>query len=176
MIHYFSGEKYNSMSHGITSVFSHENQEWKTVAAAEFEISDYINKEKLSELIFGPIWGQFISSFLQILSYCSGVSFLIVLLRKMLKANTDCFQRPIQIRFEKPNVNGDEKIYHSGQSVVQIDDEENAYQTQGLNFEGTQIIIHFKLRVKMMMIFHPHISWGAKAPIELAIEIHSLIE
>ena len=51
MIHYFSGEKYNSMSHGITSVFSHENQEWKTVAAAEFEISDYINKEKLSELI-----------------------------------------------------------------------------------------------------------------------------
>ena len=51
------------MNNGITSAFSHENQEWKSVAAAEFEISDYINKEKLTELIFGPLWGQFISSF-----------------------------------------------------------------------------------------------------------------
>ena len=32
----------------------------------------------------------------------------------------------------------DENVYHSGQSVVQIDDEENVYRTQGLNFEGTQ--------------------------------------
>ena len=163
MIHYFSGEKYNSMSHGITSVFSHENQEWKTVAAAEFEISDYINKEKLSELIFGPIWGQFISSFLQILSYCSGVSFLIVLLRKLLKANTDCFQRPIQIRFEKPNVNGDEKIYHSGQSVVQIDDEENAYQTQGLNFEGTQNHHTLQIESEDDVDFPPPYFLGSKS-------------
>ena len=35
------------MSHGITSVFSHENEDWKTVAAAEIELSDYLNKEKL---------------------------------------------------------------------------------------------------------------------------------
>ena len=63
------------MSHGITSVFSHENEDWKTVAAAEIEFSDYLNKEKLSELIFGPLWGQLVSSFLQLLSYCSGISF-----------------------------------------------------------------------------------------------------
>lgn len=138
ILYCFSGEKYNSMNNGITSAFSHENQEWKSVAAAEFEISDYINKEKLTKLIFGPLWGQFISSFLQILSFCSGIHFLIILLRKMLKANSDCFQRPIQINVEKPNVTKDENVYHRGQSVIQINDQENVYQAQGLNFERTQ--------------------------------------
>ena len=42
IIPYFSGEKYNSMIHGIISVFSHEN--WKMVAAAEIEFSDYLIK------------------------------------------------------------------------------------------------------------------------------------
>lgn len=130
------------MSHGITSVFSHENEDWKTVAAAEIEFSDYLNKEKLSELIFGPLWGQFVSSFLQLLSYCSGISFLIGLLRKLLKTHSDCFTRSIQIRVEQPNVYRDDNLIHSGKSVVEIDDDENVYQKQGLNFEGTQNYHH----------------------------------
>ena len=82
----FSGEKYNSINNGITSAFSHENQEWKSVAAAEFEISDYINKEKLTELIFGPLWGQFISSFLQITG--ANLSFKLMI-RKMSTKHKD---------------------------------------------------------------------------------------
>ena len=58
----------------VSPVCSHEYEDWKTVENAEIEFSD-INKEKLSELIFGPLGGQFISSFLQVLSYCSGISF-----------------------------------------------------------------------------------------------------
>ena len=57
MFHFFSGKKYTSMSHGISSVFSYENEEWRSVAAADFEISDYITSEKLTELIFGQFWG-----------------------------------------------------------------------------------------------------------------------
>ena len=33
-------------------------------------------------------------------------------------------------------------LIHSGKSVVEIDDDENVYQKQGLNFEGTQNYHH----------------------------------
>ena len=60
----------------------------------------------------------------------------------MLKTHSDCFTRPIQIRVEQPNVYRDDNLIHSGKSVVEIDDDENVYQKQGLNFEGTQNYHH----------------------------------
>lgn len=131
MFHFFSGEKYTSMSHGITSVFSYENEEWRSVAAADFEISDYITSEKLTELIFGQFWGQLFSTLLQALSCCGGISFLIGLMRKLLKANNECFQRPIEIKFEQPSIPGKDH------SVVQIEDE-HVHKTQVLNSKGMQ--------------------------------------
>ena len=119
------------MSHGITSVLSYENEEWRSVAAADFEISDYITSEKLTELIFGQFWGQLFSTLLQALSCCGGISFLIGLMRKLLKANNECFQRPIEIKFEQPSIPGKDHF------VVQIEDE-HVHKTQVLNSKGMQ--------------------------------------
>ena len=75
--------------------------------------------------------GQFFSTLLQALSCCGGISFLIGLIRKLLKANNECFQRPIEIKIEQPNIHGKDH------SVVQIEDE-NVHETQVLNSKGIQ--------------------------------------
>ena len=46
--------------------------------------------------------------------------------REEPKANNECFQRPIEIKIEQPNIHGKDH------SVVQIEDE-NVHETQVLN-------------------------------------------
>ena len=52
-------------------------------------------------------------------------------MRKLLKANNECFQRPIEIKIEQPSIHGKDH------SVVQIEDE-NVHKTQVLNSKGMQ--------------------------------------
>ena len=52
-------------------------------------------------------------------------------MRKLLKANNECFQRPIEIKFEQPSIPGKDH------SVVQIEDE-HVHKTQVLNSKGMQ--------------------------------------
>ena len=131
----FSGEKYASMSSGIASVFSYDNEDWKSVAAGDFDISDYISQEKLINLLFGDLWGRFITYFLQFLSYCSGVHFLIWIVRKLFKTKNSCFQRPIEIKVEQPNIRRKSCYeYGSDDYSVQIDSE-NCYRRQAVAFK-----------------------------------------
>ena len=52
------------------------------------------------------------------------------LMRKLLKANNECFQRPIEIKFEQPSIPGKDH------SVVQIEDE-HVHKTQGMQHQHT---------------------------------------
>ena len=69
----------------------------------------------------------------------------------------------------------DENVYHSGQSVVQIDDEENVYRTQGMNFEGTQNHHTLQIESEDDDDFPPKYFLEARTPIQLTTEIHSFI-
>ena len=71
----FSGEKYALMSSGIASVFSYDNEDWKSVAAGDFDISDYISQEKLINLLFGDLWGAVYNLFSAIFKLLLGSAF-----------------------------------------------------------------------------------------------------
>ena len=113
----FSGEQYSSAAVGLTGIYSNNNQDWKEVGSQEIDQTDYLNPNKMYEMILDQPIMAIVQVILTIFSAIGGIG-VIFQISKHISRNFNCSPTLVIMQNNRKNRNmriksRREKIQHS---------------------------------------------------------------